>query len=59
MQLNIPSQIRQIIYVLVVIGTSIIVPLNATGVLNDVILLVWSSVSGAASLLAGFNVSHN
>jgi hypothetical protein len=58
MNLNPPPNVRAVIYILVVIGTSVVVPLNAAHVLSDTLLLVWTSVSGAVSLLAGFNVSQ-
>lgn len=57
MQLNPSPKVRAWIYITVVIGTAVIVPLYAAQVVNDVIMAVWTSVSGAASLLAGLNVS--
>ena len=59
MQLNLPSKIRKAIYVAVVLGTAVLVPLHAAGVVNDVILAVWTSVSGAASILAAVNVTDD
>lgn len=57
MEINLPSRVRATIYVLVVMGTAVLVPLNVAGVVNDVVLSVWTSVSGAASLLAALNVT--
>lgn len=57
MQLNLPSKVRAAIYIIVVLGTATLVPLNVAGVVNDVVLSVWTSVSGAASLLAALNVT--
>lgn len=57
MQLNPPPKVRAAIYVLVVMGTAVLVPLNVAGVVNDVVMSVWSSVAAAASLLAALNVS--
>jgi len=57
MKLNLPYKIRAGIYVAVVLGTAVIVPLNTAGVLSDVVLAVWSSLAGAASLLAALNVT--
>lgn len=55
MQINLPYKIRAAIYIIVVLGTSIIVPLNVAHIVSDVLFQVWTSVSGAASLLAAFN----
>ena len=57
MELNFPPKVRAAIYILVVLGTSVLVPLNVAHVVNDVVLSVWTSVSGAASLLAALNVN--
>lgn len=57
MQLNPPPKVRATIYVLVVLGTAIMVPLHAGEVVTDLVFNVWTSVSGAASLLAALNVS--
>lgn len=57
MPLNLPPKVRSAIYILVVMGTSVVLPLHAAGVLNDLALSVWTSVSGAASLLAALNVA--
>lgn len=57
MSLNLPHQVRLTIYVLVIVGTSIIVPLYANGVVSDTLMAVWTSVSGAVSALAAFNVT--
>lgn len=56
MQLNPPDKVRKAIYVLVVLGTAVVVPLHQAGIVPDVVVSVWTSVSGAASLLAAFNV---
>lgn len=57
MDINFPPQVRAAIYVLVVLGGAILVPLNATGNVSDTVLAVYSSVAAAASLLARLNVS--
>lgn len=57
MQLNPPPKVRATIYVLVVIGTAVLVPLHAGQVVSDLLFNVWTSVSAAASLLAALNVS--
>lgn len=58
MELTFPPKVRAAIYVIVVLGTSIIVPLNVANIVSDVVFQVWTSVSGAASLLAALNVSR-
>ncbi len=52
-----PENVRKAIYIIVVLGTAVIVPLNAAGIVSGVILTVWTSVSGAASGLAALNVT--
>ena len=58
MDLNPSPKVRAIIYILVVLGTAVVVPLNQAGIISDVVLSVWTSVSGAASLLAALNVKE-
>lgn len=57
MNINLPSRVRATIYILVVMGTAVLVPLNVAGVVGDVVMSVWTSVAGAASALAAFNVN--
>lgn len=56
MQVNLPPKVRLWIYIIVVMGTAVIVPLNLSHVVNDVVMTVWNSVAAAASLLAAINV---
>ena len=57
MDINFPPVVRKTIYITVVIGTAVLVPLNVANVVPDVAMNVWNSVAGAASLLAAFNVN--
>ena len=57
MELNLPDNVRKAIYIIIVLGTAVIVPLNLYGIVPDVTMAVWTSVSGAASLLAALNVN--
>jgi hypothetical protein len=57
MQLNPPPKVRAAVYIVVVLGTALLVPLNIAGVVNNTIMSVWTSVSAAASLLAAINVT--
>ena len=57
MEITFPPKVRAAIYVIVVMGTAVIVPLNVADIISDVVFQVWTSVSGAASLLAALNVS--
>lgn len=52
-----PPRVRVAIYVCVVMGTAVLVPLNVAHVVSDLVMSVWTSVSGAASLLAAINVA--
>lgn len=56
MEINLPPKVRIAIYITVVMGTSVLVPLHVFHIVSDVVMAVWTSVSGAASLLAAFNV---
>ena len=57
MEVSLPPKVRVAIYIIVVMGTAVIVPLNMGGVVSDLVMSVWTSVSGAASLLAALNIS--
>lgn len=59
MELTFPPKVRAAIYVIVVMGTAVIVPLNVADIINDVAFQVWTSVSGAASLLAALNINRS
>lgn len=58
MDIIFPPKVRATIYVLVVIGTAILVPLNVAGVVSDLVMSVWTSVTGAAAALAALNVTR-
>jgi hypothetical protein len=51
-----PPVVRKTIYVIVVMGTAVITPLDALHMIPEFVGIVWASVAGAASLLAAFNV---
>lgn len=55
MDVGFPTPVRKTIYVVVVLGTAVLVPLNLGGVVPDLVLAVWTSVAGAASGLAALN----
>lgn len=57
MDVLLPAKVRATIYVLVVIGTAVLVPLNVAHVVSDLVMSVWTSVAGAASGLAALNVT--
>jgi len=57
MEILLPPKVRATIYILVVLGGATLVPLNAAGIVSDVVLTVFTSVSTAASALAAFNVN--
>jgi len=56
MDITFPSKVRMTIYIIIVMGTAVLVPLHVASIVSDVIMSVWTSVSGAASLLAVLNV---
>lgn len=57
MNITFPPKVRATIYVLVVLGSAVLVPLHVAHIIPDVVMSVWESVSGAASLLAALNVN--
>lgn len=57
MEIVFPPKVRATIYILVVLGTAVLVPLNVAGVVGDVTMAVFTSVAGAASLLASLNMT--
>ncbi len=59
MEIIFPPKVRATIYVLVVLGTAVLVPLNVGNVVSDLVMSVWTSVAGAASALAALNVSRS
>lgn len=59
MEVVFPVKVRATIYVLVVIGTAVLVPLHAGNVVSDLVFNVFTSVAGAASALAALNIQRN
>lgn len=59
MDIIFPPRVRAMIYVIVVLGTAVLVPLNIGGVVSDLVMSVWTSVSAAASALAALNVNRS
>lgn len=57
MDIIFPPKVRAMIYVVVVLGTAVLVPLNVAGTVSDIVMSVWTSLCGAASALAALNVS--
>lgn len=57
MKLDLPRKVRAAIYILVTIGTAVLVPLETLSLLPVWLLPVWTSVAGAASLLASLNLT--
>lgn len=57
MKITLPYKVRACIYIAVVLGTAVLVPLHSANVVTDVVMNVWMSVSGAASALAFLNVT--
>lgn len=57
MDIIFPPKVRATIYVFVVLGTAVLVPLNVAQVVSDLVMSVWTSVAGAASALAALNVA--
>ncbi len=58
MDIVFPPKVRAAIYVIVVLGTAILVPLNVADVVSDLVMSVFTSVAGAASALAALNVKE-
>jgi hypothetical protein len=59
MDIMFPRRVRAAIYITVVLGTAVLVPLNVAGAVSDLVMSVWTSVAAAASALAALNVSKS
>lgn len=59
MDIIFPKKVRATIYVLVVLGTAIVVPLDAANAIPDLAAVIWNSIAGAASALAALNIAKN
>lgn len=53
-----PPKVRAAIYILVVLGTAVLVPMHTGEVVSDLLFNVFTSVAGAASALAALNVAN-
>jgi len=58
MDLNLPSELRKVIYTITAVGTPTMVYLNQQAVVNDFWLGLFSVVVGAVAILARVNVSE-
>ena len=50
-----PSSVRKVIYVVTVLVSAVLVPLEVAGVLHPLVMPLWTSVAGAVSGLAALN----
>lgn len=57
MQTVFPPKVRLALYIIAVLGTAILVPLDLNHVLQTWMLPTWNSLVGALCALAGFNVT--
>lgn len=57
--ITLPPKARLVFYLVVVFGSAVLVPLHVGNVVSDLVMNVWTSVAGAASALAAFNVSKS
>jgi len=57
MNLNPPSRVRAVLYVVTAIGTPFVAYLLSKGKIGDVEVALWSAEVTVVSLLAGFNVT--
>lgn len=53
-----PDNVRKGIYITVVLVSAVVSPLGIAGVLPPIYVAVWTSLAGAASGLAAYNVSN-
>lgn len=58
MDVGFPWKVRAAIYITVVMGTAVLVPLHLGHVVSDLVMAVWTSVAGAASGLAALNITR-
>lgn len=59
MTINLPYKVRAGIYITIALGTAVLVPLHQFDYIPEVAMAIWTSLSGAASLLAALNVQED
>lgn len=57
MKLNLPSNIRKILYVITAIGTPIVSYLALKGTIGDLEVALWTAEVSVVSVMAAFNVT--
>lgn len=59
MRVNLPSQVRVVLYVLTALGTPVIAYLLAKGIISELEVGLWSGLVTAVSGMAALNVSSS
>lgn len=59
MRVNLPSQVRVMLYVLTALGTPVIAYLLAKGIISELEVGLWSGLVTAVSGMAALNVSSS
>ena len=57
MRLNLPSNIRKILYVITAIGTPIVSYFALKGTIGDLEVALWTAEVSVVSVMAAFNVT--
>lgn len=52
---NPSSRVRAVIYVVLVLGTAVVLPLHEASMVSDLVLKLWLSLSAAGHVLARLN----
>lgn len=55
MTINLPPAVRQALYILVTVGTPVVVYLFAKGTIGQLEVNLWTGIVSAVGLLAAFN----
>lgn len=57
MNLNPPPWVRRVVYILCTLGAPIVIYLTAKGTIGPDEVTLWTGIAGAATLMAGLNVT--
>lgn len=59
MKLNLPYKVRAVIYVITAVGTPVVAYLASVGVIDDLVVGLWSAEVAVAGALAALNTADN
>lgn len=57
MNLNLPADVRKLLYVIITIGGPIVIYLTVSGRIGENEVALWTGLASAVALMAGLNVT--